>query len=139
MLSCDSERREGVCHEPKPLMVLMGWAVAATGKGAVQQGSAGVVEEEDGDGSDSDVSKAFTMTGDPSQVNVQIITVCASTDEGEMVEEGAQSTKLGNWKQQRWWRKGSSREWCELRCWQRSFAVMHIAAGDEEKGSGYLC
>ncbi|RRT34107.1 hypothetical protein B296_00037717 [Ensete ventricosum] len=40
----------------------MGRAATATGKGVVRQGSAGAVEEEDGDGSDSDVSKAFTVT-----------------------------------------------------------------------------
>ncbi|RWW50210.1 hypothetical protein BHE74_00043552 [Ensete ventricosum] len=62
MLSCDSEKKEGVYHEPEPLLVLMGWATAATWKATVQQGSAGVVEEEDGDGSGSDVSKAVMVT-----------------------------------------------------------------------------
>ncbi|RWW45456.1 hypothetical protein BHE74_00048694 [Ensete ventricosum] len=62
MLSCDSEKSEGVCHEPEPLLVLMGWAAAATRKVTVWQGSTRAVEEEDCDESGSEVSKAFTVT-----------------------------------------------------------------------------
>ncbi|RRT72305.1 hypothetical protein B296_00017919 [Ensete ventricosum] len=62
MLSCDSEKIEGVCYEPEPLLVLIGWAATVTGKGVVWQGNVGAIEEEDSDGSDSDVSKAFTVT-----------------------------------------------------------------------------
>ncbi|RWV84672.1 hypothetical protein GW17_00053596, partial [Ensete ventricosum] len=40
----------------------MGRATTTIGKGVVRQGSTGEVEEEDGDGSDSDVSKAFIVT-----------------------------------------------------------------------------
>ncbi|RZS18791.1 hypothetical protein BHM03_00051118 [Ensete ventricosum] len=36
MLSCDSEKREGVCHKPEPLLVLMGRAAAATGEATVR-------------------------------------------------------------------------------------------------------
>ncbi|RRT34470.1 hypothetical protein B296_00048815 [Ensete ventricosum] len=147
MLSYDSEKSEGVCHEPEPLLVLMGWAAAATRKVTVWQGSTRVVDEEDGDESDSDVSKAFTVTllsqpaaasvmepntlmlfeeagGDLSQANFQTVTVgnvCANADEGETMGEGAPSTWLGSWKQWRWWRKGSGRGWHELRRWQQSF------------------
>ncbi|RRT57952.1 hypothetical protein B296_00017055 [Ensete ventricosum] len=39
MMSCDSEKREGVCHEPEPLLLLMGRAAAATGEVMVRQGS----------------------------------------------------------------------------------------------------
>ncbi|RWW67361.1 hypothetical protein BHE74_00025200 [Ensete ventricosum] len=58
---------------------------------------------------------------------------------------GALSTRLGSWKQQRWWRKGSSRGWRRL--WRQSdpFIVAHAAveltmgvAGDEEKGNKYF-
>ncbi|RRT72333.1 hypothetical protein B296_00005162 [Ensete ventricosum] len=72
-------------------------------------------------------------SGDPSQVNVQTFSVgiaCANASEGETVEEGAPSTRLGSWKQRRWWRKGSSRGWHGLRRWQRSFRYC-----DEKKGS----
>ncbi|RWV80173.1 hypothetical protein BHE74_00027806 [Ensete ventricosum] len=62
MLSCDNEKREGICHEPEPLLVLMGQAAAATGEVTVRQGNNGAVEEEDDDGFGSDVSKAFTVT-----------------------------------------------------------------------------
>ncbi|RWW81730.1 hypothetical protein BHE74_00009851 [Ensete ventricosum] len=51
------------------------------------------------------------VSSDLSQVNVQTVTACANADEGETVEEGAPSTRLGSWKQQRWWRKDSSRGW----------------------------
>ncbi|RWW21593.1 hypothetical protein GW17_00014246 [Ensete ventricosum] len=42
----------------------MGQVAAATGKGAVRQGSTGAVEEEDGDGSGNDVSKAAYLFGE---------------------------------------------------------------------------
>ncbi|RWV81529.1 hypothetical protein GW17_00057038 [Ensete ventricosum] len=41
-------------------------------------------------------------SGNPSQVNVQIVIACDSASEGEMVEEGASSTRLGSWKHRRW-------------------------------------
>ncbi|RWW76627.1 hypothetical protein BHE74_00015266 [Ensete ventricosum] len=38
MLSCDNEKREGVCHEPELMLVLMGRAAAAReGSGATGQ------------------------------------------------------------------------------------------------------
>ncbi|RZS28289.1 hypothetical protein BHM03_00061857 [Ensete ventricosum] len=123
MLSYDSEKREGVCHEPEPLLVLMGQATTAIGKGVVRQGSTGEVEEEDGDGSDSDVSKAFTVT--------LLKQDGRGEEEGDMVDN-VEKAAVGN---------GAG---CGIG--SDPFAATHAtakltmgAASDEEKGSGHLC
>ncbi|RWV80891.1 hypothetical protein GW17_00057758 [Ensete ventricosum] len=118
--------------------------VESDGFAVFGEGNVGAIEEEDSDGSDSDVSKAFTVTSlrqdGRGEEEGEVV------GNGETVEEGASSARLGSWKQRRWWRKGSSREWHRLRCWQRSFAAAHAtteltmgATDDKEKGSGYLC
>ncbi|RWW37383.1 hypothetical protein BHE74_00057519 [Ensete ventricosum] len=123
MLSYDSEKREGVCHEPEPLLVLMGQATTAIGKGVVRQGSTGEVEEEDGDGSDSDVSKAFTVT--------LLKQDGRGEEEGDVVGN-VEKAAVGN---------GAG---CGIG--SDPFAATHAtakltmgAASDEEKGSGHLC
>ncbi|RWV92203.1 hypothetical protein GW17_00045450 [Ensete ventricosum] len=75
------------------------------------------------------------VSGDLSQVNVQTVTACANAGEGETVEEGAPSTRLGSWKQQRWWRKGRSRGWRRFRRWQRSFRCCAHCKGVDDESS----
>ncbi|RWV81147.1 hypothetical protein GW17_00057459 [Ensete ventricosum] len=139
MLSCDSEKKEGVYHEPEPLLVLMGWATAATWKATVQQGSAGVVEEEDGDGSGSDVSKAVMVTslrqgGSDKAIRKEMwsTTGCrqhgwAARSSGDGGERVAAGDGVGC--------DGDSDPFTT------AHAVAKLtmgAAGDEEKGSGYF-
>ncbi|RWV95493.1 hypothetical protein BHE74_00042328 [Ensete ventricosum] len=91
MLLCDNEKREWICHEPEPLLVLMGRAAAATGKTVVQQGSARAVEEEDGDRSGSNVSKAF------------MVTKCWGVEYPDVVRGGGRRPELGQRPDRHYW------------------------------------
>ncbi|RZS04943.1 hypothetical protein BHM03_00035356 [Ensete ventricosum] len=75
------------------------------------------------------------VSGDLSQVNVQTVTACANAGEGETVEEGAPSTRLGSWKQQRWWRKGRSRGWRRTGTEMEKFGGMECLERKRERCS----